>query len=81
MPGSPLEMLLGLSWQQADQATSSKNLPSFMFLGVFMAVLLTPSGCLVGLSQQNQTMLHMALCITCNWVTLDGQRTCPTDEA
>ena len=40
MSGSPLGMLLGLYWQQEDQATSSENLPFFMFFGVFIAVLL-----------------------------------------
>ena len=40
MSGSPLGMLLGLSWREADQATSSKNLPFFIYLGVFMALLL-----------------------------------------
>ena len=38
--GSLIGMLLGLSWCQAHQDTSSENLPSVMFLGVFMAVLL-----------------------------------------
>ena len=33
MSGSPLGMLLGLFWRQEDQAISSKNQPSFMFLG------------------------------------------------
>ena len=31
MSGLPLGVLMGLLWRQADQATSSKNLPSFMF--------------------------------------------------
>ena len=32
----------------------------------------TPSGHLIGLSQQNKTMLHMALCVMCDQVALHG---------
>ena len=74
MSGSLLGMLLGLSWQQADQATCSNNLPSSMFLGVYSCsnMIGTPSGRLVGLSRRNQTMLHMALYVMCDWVAHDG---------
>ena len=32
----------------------------------------TPSGHLVGLSRQNQTMLRVALCVTCDLVVHEG---------
>ena len=52
MTGSSLGILLGLSWRQTDKDTSSKNIPSLMFWGVYGSSTMpgTPSGCLVGLS-------------------------------
>ena len=48
-----------------------------VFRGVYSCSTMpgTPSGHLVGLSSQNQTMLHMVLSVTCNWVVHDGRRT------